>query len=327
MNMHVSSPVRSRIKLVDVARGLALIAMAIYHFVWDLDFFGYIDPGTSVSGGWRTFARGIAISFLFIVGFSLYLANRDNFRAKSYIRRLALILAAAIAITMATLLVTPNEFIYFGILHHIALASVLGLFFLKLPASVVLACGLFSFALPHLIEGGIFNHWLLWWTGIATNVRPSSDFQPLFPLFGVVLFGIAAAKLAKHMDWTPRLATLEWPDQVPVLGWIGQHSLAFYLIHQPVLISLLWLFSQVVPPPAQDQGALFLNSCNVECAAYRDEAFCNAYCGCLLDKVDANGFLDQMFSPDPQTTSRLQELANMCLMENTAPMPQNEGPR
>src|SRR5690606_17817049 len=43
---------------------------------------------------------------------------------------------------------------------------------------------------------------------------------------------------------------------------------------------------------------------------------CNAYCGCLLDKAQMNGFLDVLFTPDATTTSRLQEMANMCLMEN-----------
>jgi len=80
MDMQPSPTARTRIELVDVARGLALVAMAIYHFVWDLDFFGYIDPGTSITGGWRIFARCIAISFLFIVGVSLHLANRQGFR-------------------------------------------------------------------------------------------------------------------------------------------------------------------------------------------------------------------------------------------------------
>src|SRR5690606_25423017 len=315
MDMQPSPTARTRIELVDVARGLALVAMAIYHFVWDLDYFGYIDPGTSSTGGWRIFARCIAISFLFIVGVSLYLANRQGFRSKAYMRRLAMILAAALVITVATLLATPDAFIFFGILHHIALASVLGLAFLRLPVVLLSASALAAVILPHVIEGGIFNHWLLWWTGFSTNVRPSSDFVPLFPLFGVVLLGIATAKVAEQAGWTARLAALEWSDRIPVLSWIGKHSLAFYLVHQPVLISLVWLFAQVSPPPTPGQGALFLNSCNAECVSFRDEMFCNSYCGCLLDTAEANGFLDQLVTPDAATTSRLQEMANMCLME------------
>lgn len=317
MDMQPSPTARTRVELVDVARGLALVAMAIYHFVWDLDFFGYIDPGTSITGGWRIFARCIAISFLFIVGVSLHLANRQGFRRQSYIRRLAMILAAAVAITVSTLLATPDAFIFFGILHHIALASLLGLAFLSLPAVVVVACGLIAVILPYVIVGGIFDHWPLWWIGFSTNVRASSDFVPLFPLFGVVLFGIATAKVAEQAGWTARLAALEWPDRIPVLGWIGKHSLAFYLVHQPILISLVWLFAQVSPPPTPDQGALFLNSCNAECVSFRDEMFCNSYCGCLLDKAEANGFLVQLFTPDAATTSRLQEMASMCLMEHS----------
>src|SRR5690606_34901477 len=307
MDMQPSPTARTRIELVDVARGLALAAMAIYHFVWDLDFFGYIDPGTSTTGGWRIVARCIAISFLFIVGVSLHLANRQGFRRQSYIRRLAMILAAAVAITVSTLLATPDAFIFFGILHHIAMASLLGLAFLSLPAVVVVACGLIAGILPYVIVGGIFDHWPLWWIGFSTNVRASSDFVPLFPPSGAVLCGIATAKVAEQAGWTARLAALEWPDRIPVLGWIGKHSLAFYLVHQPILISLVWLFAQVSPPPTPDQGALFLNSCNAECVSFRDEMFCNAYCGCLLDKAQMNGFLDELFTPDATTTSRLQE--------------------
>jgi len=326
MVIETSLPQRRRIELVDCARGFALAAMAVYHFTWDLDFFGYIDPGTSVTGGWRIFARCIAISFLFIVGFSLYLANGHGFRRKSYLRRLALIVAAALAITMVTMLATPEFFIFFGILHHIALASVLGLAFLRLPWLVIIASGVVAIALPYFIQGGVFDHEALWWLGFSTNVRPSSDYVPLFPLFGVVLFGIASAKLAERSGLTARMAALEWPDRMPVLGWIGKHSLAFYLLHQPVLISLVWLFAQVSPPPEPDQGALFLNSCNAECVAFRDETFCSAYCGCLLDKANANGLMDQLFTPDAATTSRLQDLANICLMENTDPQDQGSVP-
>src|SRR5690606_19313242 len=159
----------------------------------------------------------------------------------------------------------------------------------------------------------------LWWTGFSTNVGPSTDYVPLFPLFGVVLFGIAAAQIARQTGLLNRMAELTWPDRVPVLGWIGKHSLAFYLIHQPVLVSLVWVFAQISPPPAPDQGALFLSSCNAQCVAFRDETFCNSYCGCLLDKAQSDNLMDQLFAPDAQSTRRLQDLANMCLMENTGP--------
>lgn len=53
-----------RIELLDIARGVALIAMAIYHFTWDLEFFGYAERGLTAVGGWKVFARCIASSFL-----------------------------------------------------------------------------------------------------------------------------------------------------------------------------------------------------------------------------------------------------------------------
>lgn len=312
-----TSPPRRRIELVDCARGLALVAMAIYHFTWDLDFFGYIEPGSSVTGGWRIFARCIAISFLFIVGVSLYLANGHGIRWKSYWRRLAMITAAALAVTAATIVVTPGAFIFFGILHHIAVASLLGLLFLRLHWAVIILSGIIAVVLPHVATSAAFNHPVLWWIGLSTEVAPSTDFVPLFPMFGAVLFGIAAAKVSEGGGLTERLAGLTWPKRIPLLGFFGKHSLAFYLLHQPVLISIVWVFAQVLPPPPPDQGALFLSACNVECVAFREEPFCNAYCSCLLDKAKANKLADQLFGPDEATTERLRGLANMCLIENT----------
>ena len=71
---------RARIELVDLARGVALVAMAVYHFTWDMEFFGYVQAGTTAVGGWKLFARCIASSFLFLVGASLFLAHGDGVR-------------------------------------------------------------------------------------------------------------------------------------------------------------------------------------------------------------------------------------------------------
>ena len=33
----------TRLAVLDLARGLAVVAMAIYHFSWDLSWFAYVD--------------------------------------------------------------------------------------------------------------------------------------------------------------------------------------------------------------------------------------------------------------------------------------------
>lgn len=78
----------SRIDTIDLARGLALVAMAIYHFAWDLEFFGYAEPGLTALPGWKLFARSIASSFLFLVGVSLVLAHGRGIRWKGFWRQI-----------------------------------------------------------------------------------------------------------------------------------------------------------------------------------------------------------------------------------------------
>src|SRR5688572_20187958 len=84
-----------RMVLLDALRGLALVAMALYHFVWDLEFFGYVAAGTAGTGGWRMFARLIASSFLFLAGYSLVLGQFPKLRPRAFIIRFAKIAGAA----------------------------------------------------------------------------------------------------------------------------------------------------------------------------------------------------------------------------------------
>jgi hypothetical protein len=83
---------KGRIGALDTLRGIALIAMASYHFTWDLEMFGYLDPGTATQGWWRLYARAIASSFLFLAGFSLYLAHRRGVHWPSFGKRFAMVL-------------------------------------------------------------------------------------------------------------------------------------------------------------------------------------------------------------------------------------------
>ena len=123
-----------RIWVLDVARTAALLAMASYHFTYDLQMFGLVPPGTAVSGFFYGYARAIAGTFLFLAGLGLWLAHGRGIRWGAFLRRWAKIVAAAALVSVATWFALPGWFVFFGILHCIAVSSLLGLGFLRLPA-------------------------------------------------------------------------------------------------------------------------------------------------------------------------------------------------
>jgi uncharacterized membrane protein len=314
---------KSRIELIDAARGLALVAMAIYHFAWDLEFFGYATPGMTAVGGWRLFARSIASSFLFLVGFSLFLAHVRTVRWQPFRWRLVQVGGAAAAITLVTYFATPDAFIFFGILHHIALASLVGLAFLRLPAVAVAVIALGVIALPAIWRSDIFNGMTLAWTGLAADNPRSNDFVPLFPWFGAVLFGMAAAKIARASGWTEREAGKPLPGWTRPLQFAGKHSLAFYLVHQPVLIGLIFLASQIVPPQAEEPRTGFLRACETQCAQTRDAVFCEMYCGCVVAQIDGDARAGEIYTgaPSETATAWLSEVAAQCSISTNLDIP------
>jgi len=307
-------PGRPRIEALDLARGLALLAMASYHFTWDLEFFGYADPGMTAVGGWKLYARCIASTFLVLVGISLVLAHGDGIRWKGFARRLAMVAGAALAITAATWWFVPEGMIFFGILHQIALASVLGLAFLRWPPLLTLAVAALVVLAPHYLRSDFFDHPALWWVGLAPVNPRSNDYVPLFPWFGAVLAGIGLGRFAIDSGLVLRFAAFHPGPWSRPLRFAGRHSLAVYLIHQPVLIGLIWLFAQVYPAAELPRPAQFTSSCERSCEQTRDAGFCARYCGCMLEALEQDGKLDALFAGDGSAELRAQveDLAAQC---------------
>jgi len=319
-------PKSRRIDALDLARGLALIAMAIYHFTWDLEFFGYTDPGLTAFGGWKIFARCIASSFLFLVGVSLFLAHGNGIRWKGFWRRFAMVAGAAAAISIVTYLAVPDGLIFFGILHQIALASLLGLLFLRLPTLLTLIIALAVIAAPNFLRTSFFDHPAWWWVGLSSSNPRSNDYVPLFPWFGAVLLGIVVARLATSSGLFARLAGTSLGSWSKPLTFIGRHSLAFYLIHQPVLIGCVWLFSQVMPPDVPTQEVQFRTSCERTCQETRDGEFCTRYCACMLDTLEKDG-LDELFAgkQTPELRAKLEDSAGYCTAATEGANPEGGG--
>lgn len=315
--MQPGVPAKSRIELVDLARGVALVAMAIYHFTWDLEFFGYVPPGMTEVGGWKLFARIIASSFLFMVGFSLVLAHGERIRWNSFWRRFAMIAAAAAAITLVTWFAIGRGFIFFGILHEIALASLIGLAFLRVPWPVVAAVAVFVIAGPHYLRSPFFDHPAWWWLGLSSSDPYSNDYVPIFPWLGAVLTGIAAAKLARCAGLVERMRPVKPGRWSAPLQFAGRHSLAFYLIHQPVLIAGVWVAAQLMPPAPPTPEEQLTQICRANCLPSRDNAFCSYYCACLTDRLAEEGLLagvlgDEM---DDDGKAKLASAVAQCTSE------------
>jgi uncharacterized membrane protein len=228
-----------RILALDMARTLALLGMLAFHITFDLQMFGYLPPDTIYQGFWFWFARLVAGSFLFLAGVSLWLAHGQAVRWPAFRRRLLIITAAAALVSAGTYAFMGEFYVRFGILHCIALCSLLGLAFLRLPAALTLLVAGLAFAAPSYLRMPAFDHPALVWLGLRTEPFLSVDYVPLLPWAAPFLAGLALAKL---IPWA-RLSRPATP-LTSALGWPGQHSLPIYLIHQPILIGLfnLWFW-------------------------------------------------------------------------------------
>lgn len=227
---------------VDALRGFAIVLMVIYHFCFDLSYFGlagfdfYNDPL------WLNFRTVIVSLFVWVVGVSLVLATRDGFNSRRYLRRLGLLIASAAAVSLGSWLMFAERFIFFGILHFIALASVIGLLFVR-TGMVSLLVGAGIIVTANSVQLPWFDQPAWQWIGLMTYKPPTEDYVPLLPWLGVVLLGIYAGPYVARL--APRWQQAGEARLCRALALGGRHSLWIYLLHQPLLIGTLWAVKTV----------------------------------------------------------------------------------
>lgn len=241
----------ARYGTIDAVRAFAVINMVIFHFLYDyFAMAGDIDAFVTDTAVviWERF---ICITFILISGVSL------NFTRSGYKRGLIVLLCGCI-VTAVTYFFIPEQMIWFGALSFIGCAMILtyalrGLFSRINPwtgASVSLILfilfyhipdgyiGLFSLRLVDLPSALYELGWLAW-LGFPAKDFVSADYFPLLRwiflyISGYFIWGgIKRAGLDAHLR-----------KNVPVLGFIGRHSLLIYMIHQPVLYGICCLLFQ-----------------------------------------------------------------------------------
>lgn len=242
----------SRLWEVDAARGAAVILMIFFHLMWDLWYFGLTAIDITAQP-WQIFARSIGSTFLFVMGVSLVLSEGRLRRSGRSVGRWLLyrglmILGFAMLISGVTLFAVGDAFVRFGILHLAGVTILLAYPFLKLrwPVAALTGAGVL---LVGLLTGQMTllqpSPWLLP-LGVAPTDLEMVDYYPLIPWSGMVLAGIAVGKrLYRDGERQFGLPDLSQRRFVRGLNFLGRHSLAAYLIHQPVLVGTLLLFQSL----------------------------------------------------------------------------------
>jgi uncharacterized membrane protein len=241
---------RDRFWEIDALRGAGVVAMVSYHLLYDLALFGLYDVSVFRSGLGLFAGRAIGGSFIFLVGLSLTLSYSRSAKNThpgrgpylKFLRRGVRICSYGMAITLATWLLVPEEMVVFGILHLIGFTVAVAYPLLRLTlANLVLGFAAILAGLPlRPVNAG--HPWFAW-----LGVEPDFfmiDYWPVFPWLGVALLGVCAGNLLYpegRRRFTPAPGRIpKWPAAT-ALAFLGRHSLAVYLLHQPLLIAALVL--------------------------------------------------------------------------------------
>lgn len=236
-----------RLDRIDLLRALAMVWMTVYHFCFDLDHFGLIEQDFYRDPFWTWQRTAIVSLFLFTAGLSQAVAVHQGQSWPRFWRRWAQVAGAALLVTAGSLLMFPNSFIYFGVLHGIAVMLIVvrltagwGAWLWPLGALAIAA----KFAAPLAIAAvpalEILNGPALNWLGLISRLPITEDYVPLIPWLGVMWWGVATGRwaLQHRPHW---LGSRDAPATgLKRLGVVlGRWSLSYYLVHQPVLLGVI----------------------------------------------------------------------------------------
>jgi len=228
---------------IDLARGIAVVTMILFHSAFDLNFFGVLP--LNVSGGLlRILACLTASTFIFIVGVSFTisyaraerrLGRRDL--ALKYIRRGLRIFSLGLVITAVTWIFLPSAYIVFGILHFIGVAILLAPLFVRFGATNLILSA--ACIVAGYITSTIRGPWPLLWLGIHPVPFTSLDYVPLLPWFGLVLLGMTFGHLFYPDGERGFSFRAVEPAVARPLSILGRHSLFIYFLHQPIILLVI----------------------------------------------------------------------------------------
>jgi len=223
----------NRIWEIDMARGILIILMIIFHIFFNLDYF-YNIPINYSHGVINVLRNIVASLFILISGIC-------TFFSRSSFRRGLIIFFAAIAITLATYLFNSEEYIVFGILHMLSICMLISPVLKKLNKGWLFALMALILLISVLISDIKVNNNYLCMFGLRNKNFTSLDYYTLLPWS---LFFVAGILLGKTV-YREKKSIFSFQVKDNFINLIGRHSLLVYLVHQPVILAIMSLIFQL----------------------------------------------------------------------------------
>jgi uncharacterized membrane protein len=233
-----------RFDRIDALRGVAIVWMTAYHFCYDLNHFGWIKQDFYRDPVW-TWQRTMIVSlFLFCAGLGQAVAVAQGQSWRRFWTRWAQVAACALLVTAGSWLMFPRSFIYFGVLHGIAVMLIVVRLsagwgrWLWLAGALAIAAPFAARAMHAAMPAlEVFHQPWLNWLGWIARKPVTEDYVPILPWLGVMWWGMAAGTwlLRQRAAWVQGPI----PSGAGFLAWMGRWSLSWYMVHQPVLIGSL----------------------------------------------------------------------------------------
>lgn len=241
----------ARIHFLDEVRGFDLILMVFFHafyvigylfkYSWGAWLFQFFNPA-------EPFFAGL---FIFICGISCRLSHSNW-------KRGGLLALVAVGMSLFLYLFMREEMIWFGVLHFLAVSILLFALLRPLLDRIPPWAGLIGSALLLLLTWwvpvyrgsmlgikGLFGTDIPGWLVNIPALYPlglgageGADYFPLLPWFFCFLGGSFVGVWAKQN----RFPRWMYVSRLPWLSWLGRHTLVIYVLHQPVVFGLCWLF-------------------------------------------------------------------------------------
>lgn len=232
---------KKRVWELDALRGICIIGMVIVHLFYDLTAIGGM---TIELPKWFLLIRQYGhLLFVLISGICATMTSHST------LQRGLVVFGCGLLVSYVTMFMEyviggfPGLHIWFGILHMLGICMMLYPLFRKLPFWALALLGAGFIALGYWMQTLTVPMDYLFPIGLrSATFYVGSDYFAIFPGFGWFLIGAALGKTVYRSknSLMPKVNS----DFFLLRGFrfIGRHSLWLYLLHQPVLFCVVFLF-------------------------------------------------------------------------------------